>query len=420
MSFASWILLIIVLIAGFHYLLELTLDVLNLRTWKATLPDNLTGFYETDKEYKRAAQYSYDRMWPSLWSDFLGLLFFLFFLYYGGFNWIHELVSITDNSLLNGLLFFAVLGAAGMIAGIPFSYYSTFVIEERYGFNRSDKKTFVLDIVKGAILGGLLGGIAISIVLGLYGYLGGYAWLATWIVLGLLMFALQTLYATLIMPIFNKIEPLEEGDLRRSIEAYAKSVDFPLERIMVMDGSKRSSKANAMFTGIGKRKSIILYDTLIEKHTREELLSVLAHEVGHYKKKHIPVTMTLGLIQLGITLFLLFWFMGEPALSKAMGSNESVPYLGLIAFFYIYSPVSMITGIFMSILSRKNEYEADAFAAETSDGNAMIAALSRLSVTHLSNMHPHRAYVFFHYSHPPVLSRIEAIKALSFEGENGQ
>lgn len=394
---------------GFGFIFDTFLDALNLRTWKEKLPENLAAFY-TEGEYSRARSYHRDRFQFGLWQSFLSTLLFLVFLYFDGFAFVNELTSFSNNPVVDALSFFAALGLLGGALSIPFDYYSQFHIEEKYGFNRSDLRTFVLDIIKSAFLAAILGGLFIGVIISLFHYVGIVSWVGAWIFVSLLIVLINIFYTTWIMPLFNKLTPLPAGDLRRAIQDYSRRVIFPVERIMVMDGSKRSTKANAMFSGFGKKKTVILYDTLIEKHPEDELVAVLAHEVGHYKKKHIITGMAAGILQLGLTLCLLFFFMGSPELSRALGSETTHAHLGLAAFFLLYSPVSMILGLLGSILSRRNEYQADKYARETFGGEPLSAALKRMSVTHLSNLHPHPLYVFFHYSHPPVTSRIKHLE----------
>ena len=295
------------------------------------------------------------------------------------------------------------------ILAIPFSYYSTFVIEEKFGFNKTDLKTFIIDKIKSLIMSAIfIIGLTSTAVL-IIGFFSTGFWLWLWIGLSLFMLFLNMFYADLIVPIFNKLTPLEDGELRKKIEAYSKKVGYSLKNIFVIDGSKRSSKANAFFSGLGPRKTIALYDTLIEKHTDEELVSVLAHEVGHYKKKHILYSMIITIVQLGIMCYLFEICMQYDLIANSLGSLTMNFHIGIIAFSFLYSPIGLITGIFMNILSRKNEFEADEYARDTYDGNALSLALKKLSVDSLSNLYPHPLYVFIHYSHPPLIKRLKAL-----------
>ena len=302
---------------------------------------------------------------------------------------------------------------AKSVISLPFSIYSTFVIEERFGFNKTTPKTFVLDLVKGLGLGLLIGMPLLAGILAFFMYTGDLAWLYAWIAITLFSLVMQYVAPTWIMPLFNKFTPLEEGELRTAIEEYTDKVDFPLQGLFVIDGSKRSSKSNAFFTGFGNNKRIALYDTLIENHTNDELVAVLAHEIGHYKKKHIIKGMITSVIQTGAMLFVLSIFLQAKGLFDAFYMDEMPVYAGLIFFGMLYAPIDMILSVFMQISSRKHEYEADEFAATTTGKpEDMIATLKKLSKDNLSNLTPHPFYVFLNYSHPPALQRIKAIREI--------
>lgn len=296
---------------------------------------------------------------------------------------------------------------------MPFSIYSTFVIEERFGFNKTTVKTFVMDIAKGLLLSILLGAPLLALVIAFFEFGGTWAWLYAWLGVTAFSLIMQYIAPTWIMPIFNKFEPLEEGELRTAIETYAESVDFPLQDVFVMDGSKRSSKSNAFFTGFGKNKRIALFDTLIENHTTDELVAVLAHEIGHYKKNHITKNMAISIVSTGVMFALLSVFLQVPALFDAFYMDQMSVYAGLLFFGLLYSPIETILGIVMQVLSRKHEYEADEFAARTIEkSEEMVNVLKKLSKDNLSNLTPHPFYVFLNYSHPPVLQRIRAIRSI--------
>ena len=293
---------------------------------------------------------------------------------------------------------------------IPFQWYGTFVIEEKYGFNKTTVKTFITDKLKGYVLGALIGGAMLSVLIYLINSIGPDFWMWFGILAATFILFVNMFYTSLILPLFNKLTPLAEGELKTSIEEFARKINFPLDNIFVMDGSKRSAKANAFFSGIGKKKKIVLYDTLINNHTTEELVAVLAHEVGHFKKKHIIWSYLISIIQIFFVLFVLSKMVFNENLSIALGGSQQAIHLNLIAFGILFSPISSIIGLLMSMLSRKNEFEADAYAKETFDGKALSNALKKLSVDSLSNLYPHPAYVFFHYSHPPLIQRLEALK----------
>jgi STE24 endopeptidase len=295
------------------------------------------------------------------------------------------------------------------LISIPFSYYNTFIIEEKYGFNKTSKSTFFLDIIKSTILSILIGGFLLFAALYLYDNINEGFWLWLWIGLSLLMVFINMFYADLIVPIFNKLTPLNNVELRKKIENYSKDVGYLLKNIYVIDGSKRSTKANAFFSGLGPRKTIALYDTLIEKHTENELVAVLAHEVGHFKKKHVLSGLLMSVMQIGIMAFFFELCLKLPEISIALGGLDTNFHLGLIGFSIIFSPISMISSILMNYVSRKNEFEADAYAKETFNGEDLSLALKKLSVDSLSNIYPHPLYVFFHYSHPPLIQRLRAL-----------
>ena len=331
-------------------------------------------------------------------------------LYFYGYGFISDYaISLSDSVIVQSSVFFMIFYLITYILGIPFSYYSTFVVEEKFGFNKTDLKTFVIDKIKSLIMSVIFIIGLTSIAVLIIGFFSAGFWLWLWIGLSLFMLFLNMFYADLIVPIFNKLTPLEEGDLRKKIEAYSKKVGYSLKNIFVIDGSKRSSKANAFFSGLGPRKTIALYDTLIEKHTDEELVSVLAHEVGHYKKKHILYSMIITIVQLAIMCYLFEICMQYDLIANSLGSLTMNFHIGIIAFSFLYSPIGLITGIFMNILSRKNEFEADEYAKKTYDGESLSLALKKLSVDSLTNLHPHPFYVFIHYSHPPLLERLKAL-----------
>ena len=323
---------------------------------------------------------------------------------------INELVSSYETNFIKSGLFFLILFLLNTLISLPFSYYNTFVIEEKFGFNKTTKITFFLDQVKSSILSILIGGVLLFLALYLYDTINQGFWFWLWIGLSLLMVLINMFYADIIVPIFNKLTPLEDGKLRSKIEKYSNEVGYLLKNIYVIDGSKRSTKANAFFSGLGPRKTIALYDTLIEKHTVNELVAVLAHEVGHYKKKHIFSGLIFSIMQIGIITFFFELCLSLPEISQALGGTDVSFHLGIIGFSILFSPISILSGIFMNYISRKNEFEADGYAKETFNGEDLALALKKLSVDSLSNIYPHPLYVFFHYSHPPLIKRLRALK----------
>ena len=404
----NWIYLIIGLVI-FNYLFSTVLDYINGKNWKTEVPPVLKDFYDEDK-YLKAKNYSKEKGKVSLISSTLSTLITLLFLIFEGYGWLDNFISLYyDIPFLKSGIFFLVLFILSDFISIPFSCYNTFVIEEKYGFNKTTVKTFVLDKIKGYLLTLILGGILLFGAIYIVSSLENSFWFWLWLSLSFIMLIVNMFYADLIVPIFNKLTPLEAGSLREKIESYTKKVGYSLKNIYIIDGSKRSTKANAFFSGLGPRKTIALYDTLVEKHTEEELVAVLAHEVGHYKKKHVFTSLFLTISQLGLMCFLLETCLKVGEISQALGGKEMAFHLGLVAFGILYSPIGTILSILMNINSRKNEFEADHYAKTTYNGAALELALIKLSVDSLSNLYPHPLYTFIHYSHPPLLKRLSAL-----------
>ena len=412
-----WFLIIIGLVI-FNYLFSNILDYLNHKNWKDEIPSELKDFYDK-KKYKQAKQYAIIKNKIGLLSSTTSFLLVVSLLMFNGYGYIDQLVNsfslnlfipfeINDSFIESGI-FFLILFTLNLIISIPFSYYNTFVIEENFGFNKTSKSTFFFDIIKSSMLSILIGGFLLFLALYLFDSLNDGFWLYLWIGLSLLMVFINMFYADLIVPIFNKLTPLENGELRKKIENYSKQVGYLLKNIYVIDGSKRSTKANAFFSGLGPRKTIALYDTLIEKHSENELVAVLAHEVGHFKKKHVFSGLLMSVIQIGVMTFFFELCLKLPEISQALGGSDVSFHLGLIGFTIIFSPISMMSGILMNYISRKNEFEADSYAKETYNGDDLSLALKKLSVDSLSNIYPHPLYVFFHYSHPPLIKRLRAL-----------
>jgi STE24 endopeptidase len=417
MATQLWFFIIVSLVV-FNYLFSNILDYVNHRNWKDEIPNELKDFYNKEK-YKTAKDYALSKNKIGLFSSSISFLFIMSLLLFNGYGYIDQLVSSDilksflpfdiNSSFAQSGLFFFILFILNSIISIPFSYYNTFIIEEKFGFNKTTKSTFFLDILKSSLLSIFIGGALLFLALYLYDNLNDGFWLWLWIGLSFLMIFINMFYADLIVPIFNKLKPLDDGELRQKIEKYSKEVGYLLKNIYVIDGSKRSTKANAFFSGLGPRKTIALYDTLIEKHTEDELVAVLAHEVGHFKKKHIFSGLIMSIIQIGVMTFFFELCLRLPEISLALGGSEASFHLGLIGFSIIFSPISMLSGILMNYISRKNEFEADAYAKETFNGEDLSLALKKLSVDSLSNIYPHPLYVFFHYSHPPLIERLRAL-----------
>ncbi|MBK7431961.1 MAG: M48 family metallopeptidase [Bacteroidetes bacterium] len=390
---------------------EFVLDVLNLKCLKPDLPAEAKDIYDAEK-YKRSQEYYRTNQRFSWISSVPVLILTLIILGTGGFGWLDAFLrNTTSHPVYLALLFFGTLMIASGIFGIPFQLYKIFVIEEKYGFNTMTLKTFILDKIKGMLIGSILGGLILSLLVFIYLRTGAYFWILAWgVVAAFLLFATM-FYASWILPLFNRLIPLPEGELRTAIEEYSRKAGFQLNNIFVMDGSKRSAKANAFFSGLGKKKKIVLFDTLIQKHTTAELLAVLAHETGHYQLKHTRTGLALSLFQTGLMFFLLSFFLGNKDLALALGATEPSFHLNILAFGILYSPVSNVMSIFMNRISRKHEFEADAFAGKTNDAGQLIAALKKLSADNLSNLTPHPAYAYVHYSHPPLLERLKALQS---------
>ena len=405
---STW-LAIILTITAVSYACDQLLDFINLRAYRPAIPGEIAAFYNEEK-YARSRAYQRDRTrFTFLTSGFSFLLSFVMLLM-GGFGWLDRALQVyVHHEIIRALVFFGILGLLGDLLSTPFQWYGTFVLEERYGFNKTTRATFVSDKLKGYLLAVLIGGPLLALFIYMAHVLGPNFWIWFSAIAILLIFVINVFYTSLLLPLFNKLTPLADGELKQAINAFAAGVNFPLDNIFVIDGSKRSSKANAFFSGIGKRKKIVLYDTLIERHTTEELVAVLAHEVGHFKKKHVVWTFLLSSIQIVFTLFVLSRMLYAEEVSLALGGDGLSMPLNLVAFGILFSPISGLTGLLMNILSRRNEFEADRYARETFGGTALSTALKRLSVDTLSDLYPHPAYVFFHYSHPPLLERLNAL-----------
>ena len=408
-----WIILVAVVAI---FLLDLISEWLNLKALKADLPGAFSDVFNSEK-YFQSQSYTRTTTRFGFMESSYGLVLFLVFWLIGGFDLLNAIISAWGyGDVITGLLFFGILFAVNEILTLPFDLYNTFKIEAQFGFNKTTMQTFLTDKLKGGILAVILGGPILALLLWLFSseLLQGKAWLWGWGALSGFSLLMAYLAPAIILPLFNKFKPLEDGELKDAINAMATKCQFPLTELSVMDGSKRSSKSNAFFTGFGKNKKIALYDTLIENHTTDELVAVLAHEIGHFKKKHIVQTMVIGILQTGILFFLLNLFIGNENLSAAFGVNPPAVYCSFLFFAMLFKPISKILSVAMSILSRRNEFEADAYAAEFSgEASSLITALKKLSADNLSNLTPHPFYVFMNYSHPPVMARIEALQKLS-------
>ncbi len=395
------------------YILDFIIEFLNLKNISPQLPDEFKGTYD-DERYKKSQLYLHENTIAGLINKTFFTVIVLVFILTGGFNYIDKFArSYGLGPIPTGLIFTGILVFAFQILELPFDIYDTFVIENKYGFNKTTIKTYILDLIKGIVLAIILGGVIYSCILWFFGKFETWAWLFCWAALIIFQLFLNFIAPVVIMPIFNKFIPLEEGELKNMIENYAHSQNFKMKGLFKMDGSKRSTKSNAYFTGFGKFRRIVLFDTLIEKHTVDELVSVLAHEMGHYKKKHIYKTMIIGIITSAFLFFLLSLFINNPGLFKAFRMQNTSIYASLVFFGFLYTPVMEIISLYGNCLSRKHEYEADAFAVKSGNNpEALISALKKLSADNLSNLTPHPLMVFLKYTHPPVLKRIERIREI--------
>ena len=408
----GYFIFIAITVIGF-YLLDVCGRILNLSALQPELPTEFADTFEAE-EYAKSQRYTREGSRFRILEDTVSLIVFLAFWWLGGFRWIDDFArGFGESTIVHGLIFAGVLYLGSQIISLPFDLYSTFVIEEKYGFNKTTIGTFLMDQLKGLGLAAALGAPLLAAIFWVFSKFGPNAWLYGWLLTTGFSLLMMYLAPQVILPLFNKFKPLEDGELKSAIQDMSEKCQFPLTEVFEIDGSKRSTKSNAFFTGIGKNKKIALYDTLIKNHGTNELVAVLAHEIGHYKKKHIYQTLVLSILQMGVLFFLLGKFLNNSGLFEAFGisaENASV-YGSLIFFMFLFEPVSKLLSVGMMILSRKNEFEADAYAAEvTGRPQDLITGLKKLSKDNLSNLTPHPFYVFMNYSHPPMLQRIAALR----------
>ena len=403
---------IIISIVVFNYLFSRLMEYLNALRYGNPVPPGLEDVYVED-EYRKSMDYKKVNYRFAILTGAFSFVLIMAMFFFDGFAYVDNLVRvITVQPVLVALLFFGLMMFASDLLTTPFAVYDTFVIEERFGFNKTTVKTFITDKLKSWMLGAIIGGGILSAIIWFYTLTGKNFWIFAWILVSIFSIFMYMFYSTLIVPLFNKQTALEEGDLRDAIMEFSSRAGFKLGNIYVIDGSKRSTKANAYFTGLGSKKRIVLYDTLINDLEIDEIVSVLAHEIGHYKKKHTLTGLILSVVQTVVMLFILSLFVGNPVLSEALGASVPSFHIGLVAFGILYSPLSMILGIGGNILSRKNEFQADRYAGEMHKPEALVNALKGLSRKNLSNLTPHPAYVFFHYSHPPLYQRVKALMGI--------
>ena len=401
---------IIIAIICINFIIDKILDALNAKHYNDQLPEELQDVYDED-EYKKSQRYKATNYRFGILTSTFSFVLTLVFFFLDGFAFVDQLArQITDHNILVTLIFFGIIMIGSDILTTPFSYYKTFVIEEKFGFNKTTKTTFILDKIKGWLMTIIVGGIILGIITWFYHSTKDLFWIYAWVLVSIFTIFINLFYSRLIVPIFNKQTPLEDGSLRDAISKYAESVGFNLDKIFIIDGSKRSTKANAYFSGFGNEKRVTLYDTLVNDLDEDEIVAVLAHEVGHYKKKHIIFNLFSSILLTGLTLFILSLLIDNPMLSEALGVQETSFHIGLIAFGILYSPLSEITGLIMNWFSRKFKYQADDYAKNTYKAEPLITSLKKLSKNSLSNLTPHPAYVFMHYSHPTLLERIKNLK----------
>jgi STE24 endopeptidase len=404
--FLYYFILIILII---NFVFERWLDYLNTSNWSVGLPPELLGIYNEEK-YQKSLAYEKATYRFTVFSESLGFIAILLIFVTGGFGWLDSFIRLrVSNPIHISFVFFAILGLITEIVSLPFSWYATFVIEAKFGFNKSTPRIFLLDQLKSLLIGTIIGGIILYLIVWIYLISGNLFWIYTLLVIAIFSIFMSMFYSSVIVPIFNKQTPLGDGDLKTAIKEFCKKTGFVLDNVFVIDGSKRSTKANAYFTGLGSKKRIVLYDTLISELTTEEIVAVLAHEVGHYKKHHLWLGLFASLISTAIMLYVFSLVSSYPVFAKVLGSDISGFHLSVISFGILYSPLSLVFSLGSNSLTRRNEYQADQFAAENYNSGYLASALKKLSVNNLSNLTPHPAYVFFHYSHPTLLQRLKKL-----------
>lgn len=403
--------ILIVLIVNFVF--ERWLDYLNVKSWSTELPPELRSIYNEEK-YQKSQEYQKTTHRFTLVTETLGFFATLMIFATGGFGWLDGIIRLhVSNPIFVALLFFAILGLITEIFTLPFSWYDTFVIEAKFGFNKTTKPIFFLDKMKGLFVSAIVGGLILCLIVWIYLIAGNLFWLYSLIVIAAFSVFMAMFYSSIFVPLFNKQTLLADGDLKNSISDFSVKAGFVLDNIYVIDGSQRSTKANAYFSGLGKKKRIVLYDTLISELKTEEIVAVLAHEIGHYKKHHIYLGLIYSLISTAAMLYIFSLVSGYPAFAVVLGSDVPSFQLAIISFGILYSPLSIVIGLGMNYSSRMHEYQADRFAAEKYKGEYLASALKKLSINNLSNLTPHPAYVFFHYSHPTLLQRLKKLSEIN-------
>lgn len=403
------LLLIIIIFLTVDFIMQLFLALLNRTRMQSKPPEIVSDIYDQER-YEKSQLYQKRSSLIGLIHSGLGFIILISLLWFYGFAWFDDFAGqVSSHPILKGLLFFGMLGLLSDLLSLPFDLYKIFVIEEQFGFNNTTIGTFIIDKIKAWMLALVIGGIALTLLIGTWEALGFWFWIPAWALMSLIILALSGYGSHFIAKMFNKISPLEDGELKKRIQAFALKTGFPLKDIYVMDGSRRSNKANAYFSGFGKQKRIVLFDTLIEKLTIDEVIAVLAHETGHYKCGHIRKLLFISIVQTGMMLLLLALALDVSSLSGSFGVDYHSFHIGLLAFVLLYTPISFIMGVFSNMLSRRFEYEADAFTAKAGYAEALVSSLRNLTKENLSNLTPHPLYVFFKYSHPDMASRLNHI-----------
>jgi len=409
-SFLFYTILFILVV---NFIFERWLDYLNTTKWSLKLPVELEGIYSEEK-FRMSMEYEKTKHRFGMVSESLSFVIILIVFALGGFGWLDGIVrSHVNNPILVTLFYFAILGLLTEVFSLPFKWYDTFKIEEKFGFNKSTLALFFIDQFKGLVIGTIIGGFLLYLIVWIYLIAGHLFWIYTLLVIGSFSIFMLLFYSSVIVPLFNKQNPLPEGELKEAITQFSRKAGFQLDKIFVIDGSKRSTKANAYFTGLGSKKRIVLYDTLINDLDINEIVAVLAHEIGHYKKHHVFLGLFTSLLTTTIMLYVFSLVSDNPVFAKVLGSDVPGFHLAMISFGILYSPLSLIFGMGMNLLSRLNEYQADRFAGEEFGGKFLISALKKLSVSNLTNLAPHPLYVFFHYSHPTLLQRLKNLAEIS-------
>ncbi|MGI9546032.1 MAG: M48 family metallopeptidase [Flavobacteriaceae bacterium] len=403
--------IIIIAVLLLHFTVETVLNYLNAKKFDDPIPEELGDVFNKE-EYQKSNAYKKTNYRFGLLSSTISIVLTVGFLIIGGFEWVDQIaLSFSENPIWRAMVFFGIIMLGSDLLATPLALYQTFIIEQKFGFNKTTAAIFITDKLKSWLMMIIIGGGILALIIWFYNWAGSNFWLYAWGLISIFTVFINLFYSRLIVPLFNKQTPLTEGSLKTKIETYAAKVGFELRHIFVIDGSKRSTKANAYFSGFGKEKRVTLFDTLINDLEEDEIVAVLAHEVGHYKRNHILVNLIVSILLTGLTLFLLALFINNPELSMAIGVSQPSFHAALIGFGILYSPISELTGLIMNYFSRKFEYQADDYAKSTFAAIPLISSLKKLSKNSLSNLTPHSAYVFVHYSHPPLISRIKNLKA---------